>query len=474
MNYKILSFMIFGIFLLSMASATIAVYGEFSDGSHSADINADESIMLTAVFSSTDLPITTMKLEIPSGLNAEKESCEVSVSGHTNTCLYSITANIVGTYTLTLIGRDSTGSTDCYHLTLKVTSAPTENHAPDITSTPVTQVNEGTHYSYDVDATDEDGDDLTYSLTEKPEWLSINSDTGLISGTSPYIDADTSFTVQVRVSDGSYFDIQTYSLKVKNKQCSDTIPPVITLLGPNPQTVTKGNSYHEWGATAWDNIDGDISSKIVIDSDDVDTDVVGTYHVYYSVSDNAGNPADLVTRTVHVVKGTSYLEITVIVPVDNKEYHDEDLKIKVRTNKEAEVTFRLDEGTVKDMHDSGDNVFTYSLKDLSEGTHHITFYAEDDEEDEDTETVSFSIDTNDDEDEDDDDCDSCSKVIKNLDDGYNQKKDYIPSGTGDIIYADKPAKTSDFSIVILFYIIIAVLILGLVIILLLLVRKMGR
>ena len=43
-----------------------------------------------------------------------------------------------------------------------------ENHDPVITSTPVTAGTAGITYSYDVDATDIDGDTLLYLLTTTP------------------------------------------------------------------------------------------------------------------------------------------------------------------------------------------------------------------------------------------------------------------------------------------------------------------
>ena len=74
--------------------------------------------------------------------------------------------------------------------------------------------------------------------------------------------------------------------------------PVITLEGANPQSIELGTDYSELGATATDNIDGDITNNIVIDASNVDVDTVGDYTVTYNVSDAAGNPADEVTRTV--------------------------------------------------------------------------------------------------------------------------------------------------------------------------------
>jgi len=83
----------------------------------------------------------------------------------------------------------------------------------------------------------------------------------------------------------------------------DTTPPVITLLGSSPVSVTFGSTYVDAGATALDNIDGDITGSIVT-VNPVNTLVVGTYTVTYDVSDAAGNAAAQVKRTVNVVDAT--------------------------------------------------------------------------------------------------------------------------------------------------------------------------
>ena len=80
----------------------------------------------------------------------------------------------------------------------------------------------------------------------------------------------------------------------------DAVPPVITLLGDNPQTVAAGTPYVELGATATDNIDGDLTGSIAIDASAVNTAVAGSYSVSYGVSDSSGN-ATTVFRTVDVV-----------------------------------------------------------------------------------------------------------------------------------------------------------------------------
>ena len=85
---------------------------------------------------------------------------------------------------------------------------------------------------------------------------------------------------------------------VISPSAGDTTPPVITILGVNPANVALGGIYTDAKATAWDNIDGNLTSQIQTTSN-VNTAIVGTYSVVYSVSDAAGNSANA-TRTVIV------------------------------------------------------------------------------------------------------------------------------------------------------------------------------
>lgn len=104
-----------------------------------------------------------------------------------------------------------------YTLTVLDTIVPPSNNAPVITSTPVLSVNENSAYAYDVDATDADGNVLTYSLdSSSPAWLSINSVTGLVTGTAPSVSANTNFNVKVQVSDGVAQTMQTYTITVND------------------------------------------------------------------------------------------------------------------------------------------------------------------------------------------------------------------------------------------------------------------
>ena len=79
----------------------------------------------------------------------------------------------------------------------------------------------------------------------------------------------------------------------------DAMPPVLTILGEASVSVASGTSYVDAGATAVDNIDGDISASIIV-TGSVNLAVVGSYTLTYNVEDFAGNRATSVTRNVSV------------------------------------------------------------------------------------------------------------------------------------------------------------------------------
>lgn len=81
----------------------------------------------------------------------------------------------------------------------------------------------------------------------------------------------------------------------------DKDKPVISLIGKAEIEVWRGYAYTEPGATATDEQEGDLTSRIVIAGDKVDTKQLGTYTIRYQVTDRAGNMADEVIRKVVVL-----------------------------------------------------------------------------------------------------------------------------------------------------------------------------
>ncbi|MBL4607375.1 MAG: DUF5011 domain-containing protein [Pseudomonadales bacterium] len=103
-----------------------------------------------------------------------------------------------------------------------------------------------------------------------------------------------SYTMTYRVKDAAGNEaITTRTVDVR-----DTTAPIISLLGGRSQRVQLLSSYTDQGATATDNIDGNISGSIAVSSD-VDASKLGLYTVTYRVSDAAGNTA-VANRSVEV------------------------------------------------------------------------------------------------------------------------------------------------------------------------------
>jgi hypothetical protein len=86
---------------------------------------------------------------------------------------------------------------------------------------------------------------------------------------------------------------------------ADTIKPVITLIGANPQLVANGAVYADLKAAVTDNLD---ASREITGTGTVNTALAGDYTITYNASDAAGNAAIQVTRTVRVAAplGTTY------------------------------------------------------------------------------------------------------------------------------------------------------------------------
>ncbi|WP_179353434.1 S8 family serine peptidase [Winogradskyella vidalii] len=115
----------------------------------------------------------------------------------------------------------------------------------------------------------------------------------------------------------TYGEVEDYTVNLIGGT-PDTTAPVITLNGDSTINFEVGDTYTELGATATDNIDGSLTSSIVI-TGTVNTNVAGTYTKYYNVSDAAGNPATQLTRSIVVTEGdtVSCSDVSLSITFDN-------------------------------------------------------------------------------------------------------------------------------------------------------------
>jgi hypothetical protein len=107
-------------------------------------------------------------------------------------------------------------ATDPYGLFACDTFTLSINHPPQITSlAPDSNLTVGTAYTYDVNATDQDGDNLSYTLDSLIGTMSISQTSGLIAFT-PSINDTGRFTIKVRVTDvRGAFTAQSYHVLIR-------------------------------------------------------------------------------------------------------------------------------------------------------------------------------------------------------------------------------------------------------------------
>jgi len=82
----------------------------------------------------------------------------------------------------------------------------------------------------------------------------------------------------------------------------DKTLPIITLTGEASLTMRVNGSFVDEGATVTDNVDATTTAQV---SGSVTANAVGTYTLTYTYTDQAGNAAAPVTRTVDVIRGGS-------------------------------------------------------------------------------------------------------------------------------------------------------------------------
>lgn len=76
------------------------------------------------------------------------------------------------------------------------------NHAPTISGSPAGSVTLGQTYSFKPTASDADGDKITFSIQNKPDWAAFDSATGRLSGQPTDADVGTYTGIVISATDG--------------------------------------------------------------------------------------------------------------------------------------------------------------------------------------------------------------------------------------------------------------------------------
>lgn len=191
--------------------------------------------------------------------------------------------------------------------------------------------------------------------------LSAEDSSGVIemqfnNGTGPYQDWEIYDTKKLWILSASDTIDKTVRVKFKDSLGNenspgfpamiklDTIIPIITLNGEAEITIEKDSIYEDAGATAIDNLSGDLTSSININNP-IDTSIVGQYIITYDVSDLAGNKAVQVSRIVNIVDNS----------LEESSGGEEEIHLNIKESVDVPLNC-----TVKDIDDIDHNYTTNS------------------------------------------------------------------------------------------------------------------
>ncbi|MBL3616595.1 MAG: right-handed parallel beta-helix repeat-containing protein [gamma proteobacterium endosymbiont of Lamellibrachia anaximandri] len=148
-------------------------------------------------------------------------------------------AGTAGSYGNILIRvTDGTESASLAGFTIVVSSNSNANSAPTITGTPATSVAEKATYTFTPSASDADGDALSFSITNKPNWAGFDPTTGQLFGNPGYNDAGIWGDILISVTDGTEStSLAVFSIIVSNTNQAPSIS------GSPAGNATEGTAY---------------------------------------------------------------------------------------------------------------------------------------------------------------------------------------------------------------------------------------
>jgi hypothetical protein len=146
------------------------------------------------------------------------------------------TASNVGTTSNILITvTDGAASTSLSAFALTVVAV---NAAPTISGSPATSVTAGQAYSFTPNASDADGQALTFSISNKPSWATFNTSTGRLNGTPAAGNVGTTSNILISVTDGAASaSLPAFAISVVAANAAPTIS------GTPATSVTAGQAY---------------------------------------------------------------------------------------------------------------------------------------------------------------------------------------------------------------------------------------
>ncbi len=193
-------------------------------------------------------------------------------------------------------------------------ASPPANLAPTISGTPPVLVNIGIVYDFTPDAQDADGDTLTFSVNNKPDWLQLDSATGNLTGTPTDQDAQNYSTIKIIATDPS--------------GATASLPDFDLLVNSAPVIVTN---------TQLSYIEGSDATLSALNSSDVDG------HVFTYVWEQTDGPTiniddpylSSITLSMPLVDASTNVSLTLTLTDEYGAVSREDLVFAITTDDSA-------------------------------------------------------------------------------------------------------------------------------------------
>ncbi|HEV7716814.1 MAG TPA: putative Ig domain-containing protein [Steroidobacteraceae bacterium] len=146
----------------------------------------------------------------PTGADADKDTLTYSIQNKPSWAAFSTASGqlsgsptAAGSFSnVTISVSDGKASASLAAFSITVSGAATTNRAPAISGSPATSVTAGSAYSFTPGVSDADGDTLTFSIANKPDWATFSTSNGKLSGTPAAGDAGTEANIIISVTDG--------------------------------------------------------------------------------------------------------------------------------------------------------------------------------------------------------------------------------------------------------------------------------
>jgi sarcosine oxidase gamma subunit len=215
-------------------------------GSPASQVLANSAYSFTPQASDADGDALTFSISNQPGW-ADFNTASGALTGTPTLANVGATANIVITVT------DGTDSASLPGFTITVVDDGSGNVAPTISGSPASQVLANSAYSFTPQASDADGDTLTFSVQGLPSWANFSTGNGRISGTPGDADVGSYSGISITVSDGEEtaslgpFTITVQAVTIGSATLSWT-PPTQNTDGSGLTDLAGYNLY--WGSSS--------------------------------------------------------------------------------------------------------------------------------------------------------------------------------------------------------------------------------